>query len=74
MVLKDEYKAIRQRNKSEKTAYPVTVRYLESLIRLSEAIARAHCTETITPTHVKEVCRLLKQSNVNIQKGDIEFE
>ena len=50
------------------------MRYLESLIRLSEALARAHCSPTITVTHVREVCRLLKQSNINIQKNDIEFD
>jgi DNA replication licensing factor MCM6 len=52
----------------------VTVRALESLIRLSEAMARAHCSDVITPNYVREVCRLLRQSNVNIQKHDIEFE
>jgi len=46
-ILKEEYKAIRQRQKSEnaRTSYKVTVRALESLIRLSEALARAHCDD-----------------------------
>jgi DNA replication licensing factor MCM6 len=44
------------------------------LIRLSEAMARAHCDEVIRPNYVREVCRLLRNSNINIQKNDVEFE
>ena len=75
-ILRDEYKAIRQREKasSDKTAYKVTVRQLESLVRLSEAIARAHCDVEIKPAYVKEVCRLLRQSNINLTKKDVEFD
>lgn len=75
-ILRDEYKAIRQREKAsgDKTAYKVTVRQLESLVRLSEAIARAHCDVEIKPAYVKEVCRLLRVSNVNLTKKDLEFE
>lgn len=57
-----------------KTAYRFTVRQLESLIRLSEAMARLHCDDKIRPQYVKEVCRLLKASNINIIKSDIELE
>lgn len=46
---------------------------MESLIRLSEAMARAHCDMTIRPNYVREVCRLMRTSNINIIKGDIEF-
>ena len=43
-ILKEEYKRVRQNEKnSNKSAYKVTVRQLESLVRLSEAMARAHC-------------------------------
>lgn len=75
-ILKEEYKSIRQRQKQEnaRTSYKVTVRALESLIRLSEALARAHCDDWIRPNYVREVCRLLRNSNINIQKNDIEFE
>ena len=67
---------MRQREKADnqRHAYKVTVRALESLIRLSEALARAHCDDTIRPTYVREVCRLLRNSNINISKNDIEFE
>lgn len=71
-ILKEEYKSIRQREKGygqdSKTAYKVTVRQLESLIRLSEAMARAHCDNVIRPIYVREVCRLLRNSNINISK------
>lgn len=55
-------------------SYKVTVRALESLVRLSEALARAHCDDQIRPSYVREVCRLLRNSNINIVKSDIEFE
>jgi DNA replication licensing factor MCM6 len=75
-LLKDEYKKLRQtdqnRNNSQ-TSYRYTVRQLESLIRLSEAMARLHADSVIRPSYVKEVCRLLKASNINIVKSDIEF-
>lgn len=73
-MLKEEYKRLRQNEKnSQKSAYKITVRQLESLIRLSEAIARAHCDFEIKPNYVREVCRLMRTSNINIVKGEIEF-
>jgi DNA replication licensing factor MCM6 len=51
----------------------VTVRALESLIRLSEGIARCHCDPIIRPNYVREVCRLMRNSNINIIKGDVDF-
>lgn len=37
-------------------------------------MARLHCDDKIRPQYVKEVCRLLKASNINIVKDDIEIE
>ena len=37
------------------TAYRITVRQLEALVRLSEALARLRCRNTILPTDVNEV-------------------
>ena len=34
----------------------ITVRQLEALVRLSEALARLRCTEKIVPAYVREVC------------------
>lgn len=74
-MLKEEFKRMRQNEKNAQrgSAYKITVRQLESLIRLSEAIARAHCDYEIRPNYVREVCRLMRNSNINIVKGDIEF-
>lgn len=55
-------------------SYRYTVRQLESLIRLSEAMAKLHAEETIRPSYVREVCRLLRASNINLVKRDLEFE
>lgn len=41
------------------------------MVRLSEAIARVDGEEVIKEKHVKEVCRLLAASNVQIVKGDV---
>ena len=43
-------------------------------MRLSEAMARAHCDNEIRPSYVREVCRLMRSSNINIIKGDIEID
>ena len=64
----------REKHDAHRNSYKVTVRALESLIRLSEAMARAHCDRIIRPSYVREVCRLLRNSNINISKSDIEFE
>ena len=49
------------------------MRQLESLVRLSEAMARLHADETIRLAYVREVCRLLKASNILLVKNDLEF-
>jgi len=60
-MLKEEYKRIRQSEKNvQKSAYKITVRQLESLIRLSEGMARAHCDQEIKLNYVREVCRLMR--------------
>lgn len=58
----------------KETAYRFTVRQLESLVRLSEAMARLYCDDRVRPQYVREVCRLLKSSNINIVKQDLEFD
>lgn len=73
--LREEYKKLRQSDVSyQKTAYRITVRQLESLIRLSEALARVHFDENILPAYVDEASRLLKKSIINVDMPDVEID
>lgn len=76
LILKEKYKEMRQsmQGQDQKSAYRYTVRQLESLVRLSEAMARLYCDDKIRPSYVTEVCRLLQASNINIIQEDIEME
>ncbi|KAI0134945.1 MCM-domain-containing protein [Daldinia grandis] len=57
-----------------KNSYRITVRQLESLIRLSEAIAKANCIEEITPDFVDEASNLLRQSIISVEHDDVEMD
>jgi DNA replication licensing factor MCM6 len=47
-VLVENYRKLRQDDSgSSRNSYRITVRQLESMIRLSEAIARANCKEEV---------------------------
>lgn len=56
-----------------KSSYRITVRQLESMVRLSEAIARANCSEEITPSFVAEAYDLLRQSIIRVDMDEIEL-
>ena len=75
-LLRYEYIQLRQDERTEynSKSYRITVRQLESLIRLSEAIARVHLSEFIQPLYVKEASRLLKKSIIPIQLEDLEID
>lgn len=63
-LLVGQYKHLRQRDTggSAKSSWRITVRQLESMLRLSEAFARLHCADTVTKKHVQEAYRLLNKS------------
>ncbi len=56
------------------SAYRITVRQLEALVRLSEATARAYCSPSITPAHVEASKRLLRSSILKIEQQDVDLE
>ncbi|KAF2143843.1 uncharacterized protein K452DRAFT_268279 [Aplosporella prunicola CBS 121167] len=57
-----------------RNSYRITVRQLESMIRLSEAIAKATCVSEVTPEFVREAYNLLRQSIISVEKDDVEVE
>ncbi|KAI9713545.1 MAG: MCM DNA helicase complex subunit mcm6 [Bogoriella megaspora] len=57
-----------------RNSYRITVRQLESMIRLSEAIAKANCVNEVTEAFVREAWGLLRQSIVRMDKDDVEVE
>ncbi|XP_048464079.1 maternal DNA replication licensing factor mcm6-like [Rhincodon typus] len=71
-----QYKLLRQRDGCgvAKSAWRITVRQLESLIRLSEAMARIHCMDEVQPKHVKEAFRLLNKSIIQVETPDVHFD
>ena len=73
-LLVQQYKHLRQRDTggSAKSSWRITVRQLESMLRLSEAFARLHCSEEVTARHVKEAYRLLNKSIIrSVSRGDV---
>ncbi|KJZ79421.1 hypothetical protein HIM_00890 [Hirsutella minnesotensis 3608] len=75
-VLVERYKELRADDAQGgvgKNSYRITVRQLESMIRLSEAIAKANCSETISPEMVTEAFDLLRQSIISVEHDDVEM-
>ncbi|ORZ17062.1 DNA replication licensing factor mcm6 [Absidia repens] len=55
-------------------SYRITVRQLESMIRLSEAIARVYCTDKITEAYVTEAFNLLQKSIIRVEQDDVDID
>ncbi|ROL43785.1 Zygotic DNA replication licensing factor mcm6-A [Anabarilius grahami] len=71
----DQYKRLRQRDGgTTKSAWRITVRQLESMLRLSEAMTRLYCSDEVQPKHVKEAFRLLNKSIIRVDSPDINFD
>lgn len=56
------------------TAYRITVRQLESLIRLSEALAKLFFDQYVLPKYVIEANRLLQKSIIHVESGDVNLD
>jgi len=74
--LVEQYKHLRQRDAtgSARSAWRITVRQLESMIRLSEGMARMHCLDEVQPKHVKEAFRLLNKSIIRVEQPDVHLD
>lgn len=57
-----------------RSSWRITVRQLESMIRLSEAMARMSCSDEVLPKHVQEAFRLLNKSIIRVETPDIDFD
>ncbi|XP_022662061.1 zygotic DNA replication licensing factor mcm6-B-like [Varroa jacobsoni] len=73
--LVEQYRHLRQRDCGgvSKSAWRITVRQLESMIRLAEGIARMHCLDEVKEKHVKEAFRLLNKSIIRVEQPDIHL-
>lgn len=75
VLIVEKYKELRAEDAQGgigRNSYRITVRQLESMIRLSEAIAKANCVEDVTPNMVREAYGLLRQSIISVEKDDID--
>ncbi|XP_014502218.1 DNA replication licensing factor MCM6 isoform X1 [Vigna radiata var. radiata] len=74
-LLVDSYVALRRgdTNPGSRVAYRMTVRQLEALIRLSEAIARCHLDNQVQPRHVRLAVKLLKTSIISVESSEIDL-
>ncbi|ODV59095.1 MCM DNA helicase complex subunit MCM6 [Ascoidea rubescens DSM 1968] len=74
--LVEKYKELRTNDAQGfgRSSYRITVRQLESMIRLSEAIGKANCTDEITPDFVAEAYNLIKDSIIKVDKEDIDID
>jgi len=72
-MLAEKYVGLRQDSLTTANNYRMTVRHLESLLRLSEALAKIHNDDRIGVEYVQEASRLIKSSMVEIQGEDIKM-
>lgn len=74
--LVEQYRHLRQRDSGGgvKSSWRITVRQLESMVRLSEAMARLHCSDQVLPKHVKEAYRLLNKSIIRVDQPEVHFD
>jgi len=70
-----EYKRMRERDSCgvSRSSWRITVRQLESLIRLSEALARLHMKDVVLASHVADAARLLDKSVIRVEMPDVNL-
>lgn len=74
-ILIREYREMRKGDAGgNNTSWRITVRQLESLVRLSEAIARLYAKDKVQGNHVREAAKLLSRSIVTVEMPDVEWE
>ncbi|XP_055849944.1 DNA replication licensing factor Mcm6 [Episyrphus balteatus] len=75
-LLVENYGHLRQRDtgSSGRSTWRITVRQLESMIRLSEAMAKLECMNEVQVRHVKEAFRLLNKSIIRVEQPDIHLD
>ena len=62
-----------ERDNNERSSIPITVRQLEAIIRISEALAKVTLAKHVAEHHVDEAIRLFKFSTMDaVQAGSIE--
>lgn len=76
LLLVENYGHLRQRDTgmSGKGTWRITVRQLESMVRLSEALAKLECLSEVGVKHAKEAYRLLNKSIIRVEQPDIHFD
>ncbi|KAF9761895.1 DNA replication licensing factor MCM6 [Nosema granulosis] len=72
-LLVKNYSKIRQESLVNSNNYKMTVRHLESMIRLSEALAKIHCDTEVRKQYVDEAYRLISSSVIELKGEDIEI-
>ncbi|XP_019170508.1 PREDICTED: DNA replication licensing factor MCM5 [Ipomoea nil] len=76
-MLQESYVKIRQdmrrqaNEAGEAAAIPITVRQLEAIVRLSEALARMRLSQVANENHVSEAIRLFNNSTMDAAKSGI---
>ncbi|KAM0687122.1 MCM DNA helicase complex subunit mcm6 [Conglomerata obtusa] len=73
-ILVEKYTKLRQDSLVNQGNYRITVRQLESLIRLSEALAKIHCDNEVKRCYVEEAFRLIQSSVVEIKSDTSNFK
>ncbi|ORX58381.1 DNA replication licensing factor MCM6 [Piromyces finnis] len=75
MLLVEHYQNLRQGDSTgiNKASYRITVRQLESMIRLSEALAKLHGENEVKVKYVHEAKNLLSKSIIKVDTGDIDL-